>query len=156
MKTLLIICLLLITIQGNSTSGQRGETLCSIQNRKVSKFFNSIWNEARRINEETGVPMAIIMGMSALETGFCKSRRCTQDCNYFSVKRNHSYCIYNSKLDSFTDFAKVVEKSCYLNLQPVTLVDWYEALECCGYAESKQYVRKLNFIIFKYNLDKVV
>jgi flagellum-specific peptidoglycan hydrolase FlgJ len=153
MRITLTILLLLSTV-ANSTD--RGELLMSINNKRVSKFLNHIWPQAKRISEKHGIPMSLILGISSLETKYGQSRRCVEDCNYFAVKRNHKYCVYNSMEESFDDFVRVLQQRCYRNLQPDSLPTWYDALTCCGYMESKTYIRKLNWIIFHFGFDKII
>jgi flagellum-specific peptidoglycan hydrolase FlgJ len=152
-KQLLILSILLLALQTNGT--QRGDLLLSINNKRVSIFVNHVWVQAKRINEEHGIPMSLILGVCALETKYGTSRRCVEDCNFFAVKRNHKYCVYNSMEESFDDFVKVLKQRCYKNLKPISLPSWYEALKCCGYFQSKTYIRKLNWIIYHWGFDKL-
>ena len=152
MKTILFLTAFLLC---SFAPSQRWELLKNISNRKASLFINRIYEDAERINKSTGVPLALIIAQSALESGWGKSRRCVEDCNYFAVKRNHKYMIYESKEDSFKDYGKVMCQKCYSSLNPKSLGEWYNALVSCKYAESKEYIWKLKSIIKKYGLDKL-
>jgi len=151
MKTILLTAILLCSF----APSQRCTLLKNINNKKVSLFINSIYDDALIVQENTGAPLAIIIAQSCLETKYGQSRRCVEDCNYFAVKRNHEYMIYDSKEASFADYCKVMNQSCYLGLKPKTIDDWYRALVSCKYAESKEYVRKLKWIVKHFGLDKL-
>lgn len=150
MKALLFVFLLLPLHSSPHIKAVEG-----FQNRKVALFVRSVYCEAKRINTESQIPVSLILGMCALETGYLSSRRAIEDCNYFSIRRNHKYCIYNSFTDSFDDYKKVLNQRCYRNLQPKTLDEWYGALKCCHYFESKTYIKKLDWIILHYKFDTI-
>ena len=155
-KQLLITFLLLLSMQGNSTNGQRGNLLCSIENRKVSIFINSIYTDAEYICSKYDLPMSLLLGQCSLESGYGTSYLANNKCNYLGIKYDGKYATFSSRLHCFEAWAKVMRQSCYKNIQPVSLVEWYDTLTCCKYAQSKRYIKKLNQIIFKYNLDRLV
>ena len=130
-----------------------GAVLLAIDNDKVSIFINSIYKDAKRIEKDYGVPVALVIAQAAQETGFGKSRLCQEDNNYFGIRRNHEYMKYTNKAQSFTDYGGVMSQRCYNVLTPKNLNEWYRALEFCNYAGHKEYAKKLNSIILKYGLD---
>ena len=152
MKTIIIFLLLATTTQASPPS-ERGKCLMMIQSDRVSIFINSIWNDAKRIEETYNIPMAITIAQCCLESAYGSSNLAKQNCNFFGLKNNHKYNSYSSKSECFDHYGRTMSQKCYKNLQPYTLSDWYSALECCGYAASKSYTSKLNNIIFKLNLD---
>ena len=152
MKTILLLTAFILC---SFAPSQRWELLKNISNKKVGIFFNKIYDDAVKVSKATSVPLALILAQSALETKYGQSRRCIEDCNYFAVKRNHKYMIYENKEASFKDYGKVMCQSCYRKLAPKTLEQWYNALTMCKYAESKEYIWKLKSIIKKYGLDKL-
>lgn len=152
MKTILIL-LLAFQLQAQTAKTTLGKVLLSIEIDHVSIFVNSVYKNAKKISDSTNIPIAIIIGQSALETKYGQSRRCIEDKNYFGVKRNHKYMVYKNKDQSFVDYAKVLCQKCYTDKNPETLQDWYTALEECGYFTSKTYIKKLNNIIFRFNID---
>ena len=137
----------------------RAKILLNIKSDRVSCFVNSVWNEAKRVQQEYGVPMAVVIGQACLESGYGYSRLAREDCNFFGTKLDHEYCRYKNKAESFSHYGRTMTQRCYKNINPYTLSDWYESLKCCGYAgdseASDRYVKKLNNIIFKLNLDLI-
>ena len=90
-----------------------GAVLLAIDNDKVSIFINSIYKDAKRIEKDYGVPVALVIAQAAQETGFGKSRLCQEDNNYFGIRRNHEYMKYTNKAQSFTDYGGVMSQRCY-------------------------------------------
>lgn len=130
-----------------------GAVLLSIDNDKVSIFINSVYKDAKRIEKDYGVPVALVIAQAAQETGFGKSRLCKEDNNYFGIRRNHENMRYETKAQSFTDYGGVMSQRCYNVLTPKNLDEWLRALNLCNYAGHKEYTKKLNSIILKYGLD---
>lgn len=151
MKALLTLSFLLLPL----SSSPHIKAVEPFRSATVAQFVRSVYCEAKRVNTESGVPMALILGMCALETKYGQSRRALEDFNMFSVKRAHKYCVYSSIAASFDDYRDVLQQSCYLNLQPVTLNEWFDAITCCHYFQSLTYIKKLNYIILRYRFDAI-
>jgi len=130
-----------------------GAVLLSIDNDKVSIFINSVYKDAKRIEKDFGVPVALVIAQAAQETGWGKSKLCQENNNYFGIRRNHEHMRYETKAQSFSDYGGVMTQRCYNVLTPKNLDEWYRALEFCNYAGHKKKEKKLNSIIFKYGLD---
>ena len=130
-----------------------GAVLLSIDNDQVSIFINKVYKDAKRIEKDYGVPVALVIAQAAQETGWGKSKLCKENNNYFGVRRNHEHMKYETKAQSFSDYGGVMTQRCYNVLTPKDLNEWYRALEFCNYAGHKEYSKKLNSIIFKYGLD---
>jgi len=156
MKMILITLLLLLATESNSTNGQRGNLLCSIENKKVSKFINRIYSDAEHVCNKYNLPLSLLLGQCCLESGYGSSRLCKERCNYLGIKYEGRYAEFESRRHCFESWAKVMRQKCYKNLQPSTLIEWYDTLTCCKYAQSKRYIKKLNWIIFRWNLDKII
>jgi flagellum-specific peptidoglycan hydrolase FlgJ len=130
-----------------------GAVLLAIDNDKVSIFINKVYKDAKRIEKDYGVPVALVIAQAAQETGWGKSKLCQENNNYFGIRRNHENMRYETKAQSFTDYGGVMSQRCYNVLTPKNLNEWYRALEFCNYAGHKEYAKKLNSIILKYGLD---
>ena len=144
MKKLTLIFLLFFL---SSFTTKRAQILCNIENDKVSVFINSIWDIAQFVEDVYQIPIELTIAQACQESGFGTSNLCRNECNYFGIK----YFKFNSKEECFLKYADILTaKACYQNLQPKNLQDWFEALECCGYAGDKQYTKRLEKIIKKY------
>ncbi len=132
----------------------RGDILKQIKNKKVSTFFNRIWNDAVFVSTEYKIPIALVLAQAAQETGFGTSKNCVNNNNYFGVRRCKQYETYSCRYESFVDYASnVLGADCYKGC--TTLQDWFNALECCKYASDPNYIKQLNQIIKKYNLHLI-
>lgn len=129
----------------------RGDILKHIKNKKVSIFFNRIWEDAVFVSENYKIPIALVLAQAAQETGFGTSKNCRLNNNYFGVRRCGKYEFYSCKFESFVDYgAKVLGAECYKGC--ATLNDYFDRIECCHYASDKGYTKRLKSIIEKYKL----
>jgi uncharacterized FlgJ-related protein len=108
MKTLFFILFLPFALQSGTIPTQpqsevstRGDILKDIKNKKVSLFFNRIWNDAAYVSENYNIPIALVLAQSAQETGFGTSKNCRNNNNYFGVRRCKKYEVYSCRFESF-------------------------------------------------------
>lgn len=151
MKIITIILLLGTQLQAST----RGDILKAIDSDHVSKYFNSIWSDAETVAKETGLPQGLLMAMSALESGFGRSRLAKEQNNHLGIKRNGEYRTFKSRLECFRAWAKVLNQRCYKEIEFKTLNGWLYQLEYCHYHLSKTYSNKIRSIYYKYGLDKL-
>lgn len=158
MKTLFFILALPFALQSGTIPAKpqtelstRGDILKQINNKKVSLFFNRIWDDALFVSTEYKIPIALVLSQAAQESGWGTSELCRHNNNYFGVKHCGKYQSYNCKFESFEDYAlNVLGADCYNGC--ATLQDWFDRLECCHYASDKGYVKSLKKIIEKHKL----
>ncbi len=158
-KTLLITVLLLSSF---AVFAQKNTSLSYIEKFKAN---------AISIMHETGIPASIILGVAMHESGCGNSNIATKLNNQFGVKggggavfyknnkKVHSaYKKYDSVLDSFDDFARIItqrEQFSYL-LETLTTQDyeqWVKGIQRGGYAGSKKWGAQVLAIIRKYQLN---
>jgi flagellum-specific peptidoglycan hydrolase FlgJ len=160
MKNIIIVLLILLPFALTSgiapthhekEQSTRGDILKQIKNKKVSTFFNRIWEDALFVSQEYKIPIALVLAQAAQETGFGTSKNCRENNNFFGVRRCKQYESYSCKFESFVDYASnVLGADCYANC--TNLNDYFTALECCGYASDKNYIKSLKKIIEKHKL----
>jgi len=151
MRTTIII-ILALSLQANATV--RGDVLRAIDNNHVAKYFNSIWSDAEIVAKETGLPQGLLMAMSALESGFGRSRLAKKQNNYLGIKYEGVYATFRSRLECFRAWAKVLNQDCYKDLPMTSLNICLYLLESCVYHQSKTYSNKIRSIYYKYDLSK--
>ncbi|MDB5032307.1 glucosaminidase domain-containing protein [Mucilaginibacter sp.] len=158
-KTLLIITLL---ISSFGAFAQKNTSLSYIEQFK---------NNAIAIMHETGIPASIILGIAMHESG-CGNSAIAQNLNnqfgvkggggavfYNHKKKVHSaYKKYDSILDSFDDFARIITQRQQLGrlASDLTLCDyekWVKSIQRSGYASSKKWGSQVLAIIRKYQLN---
>jgi hypothetical protein len=153
---LLLICLPLfgqITIKEDIDTKNLKRVLLSCKKDHVARFIVQNYKLAKKAEEEYKIPPAIFLAQMALESGFGRSRLALQHCNYFGIRGAHRYLSFNSKEICANVYCEVFNQRCYRNIQPSSIDEWIETLECCHYASSKQYKAKLRSIIKQYKLD---
>jgi flagellum-specific peptidoglycan hydrolase FlgJ len=158
-KTLLITALLFSCF---AAFAQKNTSLSYIEKFK---------DNAISIMNETGIPASIILGVAMHESGCGNSNIARMLNNQFGVKgsghevyyKNKKevrtpYKKYDSVLDSFNDFARIItqrEQFSYL-LETLTTQDyekWVKGIQRGGYAGSKKWGAQVLAIIRKYQLN---
>lgn len=112
----------------------------------VTAYLKSIEQDAQWISDLYGIPKKIILAQGCQESGFGTSYNCQMFCNHFGIQGS----IYDNQIECFVDYARVLTLPCYENLQPKTIEEWLEALECCHYASDENYTKSLKIIIENY------
>lgn len=81
----------------------------------------------------------IVLAQARLETGNFTSRRCKGDKNLFGMKRGNRYATYRRWQDSIADYKIRISKRYKGG-------DYYTFLRRIGYAEDKEYCKKIRRI----------
>lgn len=166
MKKLLTVTLLLVSTLIATTTAVSAQ---SASQTYIEKFKDN----AIRIMHETGVPASIILGVAMHESGSGKSAIAQNLNNQFGVKgggtvvyyKNNkkvksAYKRYDSVLDSFNDFARIMtERKQFSHLaDKFTQYDykgWAKGIQRSGYASSRKWASQVLGIINKYKLDEL-
>jgi len=161
-KTVLLTLLVVATF---AAQAQQKNTSLSY----IEKFKDN----AIAIMHQSGIPASIILGIAMHESGCGNSNIATKLNNQFGMKgdgtsvyyKNNKkirspYKAYNSILESFEDFARVItEKKKFSHLSAeLTLEDytgWVKGIERSGYAGSKKWGSQVLAIINKYQLNSL-
>lgn len=148
MKTILLISILLFSFNKSNRI------------ERINCFISSIQDEAETASQKTGVPLAIVIAQSCLETGYGKSKLCRESCNHFGVRRNHKFMTYKNMGSSFNDYVMVLNQNCYLCHGAKTIDEHYKALIKCNYSGGSyerrdKYVRKLKWIVKRFGLNEL-
>jgi len=136
--------------------------LC-VGQRVMTKFIDHYVPLARTLSTEYGIPVAIILGVSTLESGSGTSPNARQLNNFFGVtgknklKKRHSvYKQYKHPEDSFRDFCDIVSrKKFYPGLKNnMNYNKWLGAMNHASYAGAKSvWITRVTQIVKKYKLD---
>jgi flagellum-specific peptidoglycan hydrolase FlgJ len=164
MKKLFTATLLLVTAFVATTTAVSAQTASQ-------SYIEKFKDNAIRIMHETGVPASIILGVAMHESGSGKSNIAQNLNNQFGVKGGGtvvyykhnkkvktSYKRYDSVLDSFKDFARIMtERKQFSHLSDkFTSYDykgWAKGIQRSGYCSSRTWASQVMGIIKKYNLD---
>jgi len=142
----------------------------SAQNTSQS-YIEKFKDNAVRIMHETGVPASIVLAVAMHESGNGNSKIARNLNNQFGVKGYDShvytydnkkvrtyYRKYNSVLESFQDFARIMtERKQFSHLaETLTHYDytaWAKGIQRSGYCSSHKWSAQVLAIIRKYNLN---
>jgi flagellum-specific peptidoglycan hydrolase FlgJ len=142
----------------------------SAQNTSQS-YIEKFKDNAIRIMHETGVPASIVLAVAMHESGNGNSPIAKHLNNQFGVKggggnvyyKNHkkvhtAYKKYDSVMDSFQDFARIMTERKQFSHLAETLthydyVGWAKGIQHNGYCSSHTWAAQVMNIIRKYQLD---
>ena len=112
------------------------------QSRSFVKKFQPL---ADSLSADYGIPSAVILGVSMIESGSGTSRNCKLLNNYFGIKGKNklkkgivsSYKQYSDATESFAHFCKVIKKKkFYKKLKGnMDYKLWIDAISKAGYSE---------------------
>jgi flagellum-specific peptidoglycan hydrolase FlgJ len=158
-KTLLIATLLISSVTAFA------------QKNTSQSYIEQFKDNAIQIMHETGIPASIILGIAMHESGNGNSNVAKNLNNQFGFKggsttvyyKNNkkvtsAYKKYDSILESFDDFARVITHRQELGrisdeLSQYDYVKWVKGIQKSGYASSKKWASQVLAIINKYQLN---
>jgi flagellum-specific peptidoglycan hydrolase FlgJ len=156
-KTLLIVSLLIFSL---GASAQTAST----------SYIEKFKDDAIRIMHQSGIPASIVLAVAMHESGCGNSLLAKQFNNQFGVKgldkhvlvtqtkkKLTSYKKYDSVMDSFEDFSRIItgrKQLSYLqNLTHCDYVGWAKGIQKSGYAASHKWSKQVLGLITKYHLN---
>ncbi|MES2279378.1 MAG: glucosaminidase domain-containing protein [Bacteroidota bacterium] len=163
MKKTVLLTILVISALAVSAQDKSKNTSASY----IEKFKDN----AIEIMHQSGIPASIILGIAMHESGNGNSAIAKNLNNQFGMKGGttsvyyknkkkvkSAYKQYDSIMDSFNDFARVItEKKKFSHLaeqfSSVDYVGWVKGIERSGYASSKKWGKQVLAIINKYQLN---
>jgi flagellum-specific peptidoglycan hydrolase FlgJ len=159
MKKILLITTLLISTLA-----------ASAQKNTPTSYIEKFKDDAIRIMHETGIPASIVLGVAMHESASGNSTLAQHLNNQFGVKggggatfyKGHkkvrtAYKKYDSVLDSFQDFARIMtERKQFSHLADALshydYLGWAKGIQRAGYAGSHKWASQVLGIIRKYDL----
>jgi flagellum-specific peptidoglycan hydrolase FlgJ len=141
------------------------------QKNTALSYIEQFKTNAIQIMHETGVPASIILGVAMHESGCGNSSIAQHLHNQFGVKggggavyykndkKVHSaYKRYDSILESFDDFARIITERQQLGrisdqISQYDYAKWVKGIQKSGYASSKKWGAQVLAIIRKYRLN---
>ena len=160
-KTLLIATLVICSFAATAQA----------QKNTSKSYIEQFKDDAISIMRETGIPASIILGIAMHESGNGNSNIARNLNNQFGMKGNtgsvyyknkkkvrSSYKKYDSIMESFADFARVITKrrekgTISAQMATTEYEKWVRSIARSGYAGSKTWGSKVLAIIRKYDLN---
>lgn len=146
---------------------------------KVENYLNSYYYLAVEVNQKTGIPIPLILGVAGLESNWGASDLAKFGNNHFGIKSKdwagQTYCKdtqediagqrvtvnacfrkYTFIRDSYFDFGNFLmtrpKYDSLFRIPPENIEDWAHGLWYCGYATDYNYGFKVYDTIQKYRL----
>ncbi|HMD00900.1 MAG TPA: glucosaminidase domain-containing protein [Ferruginibacter sp.] len=151
LKTYFVAALVMMSFAGNSQ-------------KVTAKFISHYLPIAQKLSGDYGIPIAIILGVSTLESGSGTSPNARQLNNFFGVtgknslkKRRSVYKQYAQPEDSFRDFCEIMSrKKFYPSLKNNwKYAKWLEAMNHASYAGAKSvWLDRVTQIVKKHKLEQ--
>lgn len=165
MKKTVLLTILLISALAVSAQDKK-------EKNTSQSYIEKFKDNAIAIMNKSGIPASIILGIAMHESGNGNSAIATHLNNQFGMKGGgtavyyqnkkkvkSSYKAYDSIMESFEDFARVLqEKKKFANLftgqlAPTDYVGWVKGIQHSGYASDRSWGRQVLALINKYNLN---
>lgn len=162
-KTLLIATLVIFSFAATAQT----------QKNTSQSYIEQFKDNAISIMRETGIPASIILGIAMHESANGNSNIAKKLNNQFGIKGNKgsvyyknkkkvrsAYKKYDSIMDSFADFARIITQrrergAISAELTTSEYEKWIKSIARSGYAGSKTWGTKVLAIIRKYNLNEL-
>jgi flagellum-specific peptidoglycan hydrolase FlgJ len=160
MKKIILIVILLVS-----------SLAVSAQKNTSQSYIEKFKDNAVRIMHETGVPASIVLAVAMHESANGNSNIAKNLNNQFGVKgggtnvyyKNNkkvhtAYKKYDSVMDSFQDFARIMTERKQFSHLAETLthydyLNWAKGIQHNGYCSSHTWAKEVLNIIQKYNLN---
>ena len=149
-------------------------SVCAFAQKNTSQsYIEQFKDNAIAIMHQTGIPASIILGIAMHESGNGNSKIAKNLNNQFGVKggggatyysnkkKVHSaYKKYDSIMDSFADFARIMTERKQFshlatNLTQYDYEKWVKGIQRAGYASSHKWGSQVLGIIRKYELNEL-
>ena len=161
-KTLLIATLVICSFAANAQT----------QKNTSQSYIDQFKDNAISIMRETGIPASIILGIAMHESANGNSNIAQKLNNQFGIKgrtgsvyyKNQkkvrsSYKKYDSIVESFADFARIITQrrdrgAISSELTETQYEKWVKGIQRSGYASSKKWGAQVLAIIRKYELNE--
>lgn len=117
-------------------------------------YINKYSEIFEELHKKTGVPLSVIIAQGILESDSGKSKIFKEKNNHFGITTSDgkSYKKYKTESDCFNDYVRVMKLHYYKDIKG-DCYDWTKGLEGT-FCEKKGYTKKLDFLIFKHNLER--
>lgn len=162
-KTLLIATLVICSFAATAQA----------QKNTSKSYIEQFKDDAISIMRETGIPASIILGIAMHESANGNSNIAQKLNNQFGIKGSSgsvyyknkkkvrsSYKKYDSIMDSFADFARIITQrrdrgAISSELSTAEYEKWVKGIQRSGYASSKKWGAQVLAIIRKYELNEL-
>lgn len=120
-------------------------------------YIEKYKNAAISIMHDYGIPASITLAIAMHESASGNSALAKKSNNQFGMKGRRSYKTYDSVLESFEDFARMMSERKQFshlsdNLEPIDYKGWAKGIQRGGYASSSKWSAQVLSLIKKFKL----
>ncbi|RYE30202.1 MAG: hemagglutinin [Sphingobacteriaceae bacterium] len=123
--------------------------------QNTSKSYIDKYKDAAiSIMHDYGIPASVTLAIAMHESGSGNSKLARQNNNQFGMKGRHSYKTYDSVLESFEDFARIISKRNLSDkFDSFDYKGWAKGIQRGGYASSGKWSSQVLSLIKKFSLN---
>ena len=123
--------------------------------QNTSKSYIDKYKDAAiSIMHDYGIPASVTLAIAMHESGSGNSKLARQNNNQFGMKGRHSYKAYDSVLESFEDFARIISKRNLSDkFDSFDYKGWAKGIQRGGYASSGRWSAQVLSLIKKFSLN---
>ncbi len=127
--------------------------LAKAQNTSKS-YIDKYKDAAISIMHDYGIPASVTLAIAMHESASGNSKLARQNNNQFGMKGRHSYKTYDSVLESFEDFARIISKRNLSDkFDSFDYKGWAKGIQRGGYASSGKWSAQVLSLIKKFSLN---
>lgn len=123
--------------------------------QNTSKSYIDKYKDAAiSIMHDYGIPASVTLAIAMHESGSGNSKLARQNNNQFGMKGRHSYKTYDSVMESFEDFARIISKRNLSDkFESFDYKGWAKGIQRGGYASSGKWSSQVLSLIKKFSLN---
>ncbi len=117
-------------------------------------YIEKYKDAAISIMHDYGIPASITLAIAMHESSSGNSHLARKSNNQFGMKGRHSYKTYDSVLESFEDFARIISKRNLSDkFDSFDYKGWAKGIQRGGYASSSKWSSQVLSLIKKFELN---
>lgn len=126
-----------------------------VKAQNTSKSYIDKYKDAAiSIMHDYGIPASVTLAIAMHESGSGNSKLARHNNNQFGMKGRHSYKTYDSVLESFEDFARIISKRNLSDkFESFDYKGWAKGIQRGGYASSGKWSSQVLSLIKKFSLN---
>ena len=119
-------------------------------------YIEKYKDAAISIMHDYGIPASVTLAIAMHESASGNSKLAQKNNNQFGMKGRHSYKTYNSVLESFEDFARIISKRNLADkFDSFDYKSWAKGIQRGGYASSSRWSAQVLSLIKKFQLNSL-
>lgn len=119
-------------------------------------YIEKYKDAAISIMHDYGIPASVTLAIAMHESASGNSHLARKSNNQFGMKGRHSYKSYDSVLESFEDFARIISKRNLSDkFDSFDYKGWAKGIQRGGYASSSKWSAQVLSLIKKFELNSL-